>query len=401
MKPDRFAPNVGTGPLLDASALLAHAVGERLGSLDSSPWTGAQTDPSTGATRVAALGPGLYDGCAGLAVFFATMAHAHDSSDFERLAHDASRRLRAQMEVGGIGSLEVGLDGIGGIAYASYHTWLRTGSDDALACLKRSCGWLVARLASRERAVNVDLVGGEAGALLTVLTLIEADIFEGDLLVRTALGLVGLLLAASVDVPGGRAWPIFDTGDHIVGLGHGSAGIAWALHRAASVLDHRTAEIAEAVEGAIAYEDATFLRPIGNWADPRAADEPAQMNAWCYGAAGVRLARRLMVRPPPDGCVTMHDGDVLPVDHLCCGVAGRVLMAARHDDDTVGQVADSMAQRVLAGEVRLGTDDLEDQSAYGDQASQATSLFRGAPGIAWSLAHVAQPGVHPEVLVLG
>jgi hypothetical protein len=362
-------------------------VAERLETSGPAPWTGTVVDPATSEPHVTQLSPSLYDGLSGLAVGFAAVSEATGSLRFERLALEATRRTRAQLEAGALRHCDLGLEGLGGIAWAGLQVWSLLGAADAAACLKQACEALVARVSRRERAGAVDLVGGEAGALLAVLTLVEAGAVAGELLVATGRRLVDLLLDASLVVPEGRAWPIFD-GHHIVGLGHGTSGIMLALHRSAPILDHRADEIAEVVDATIAFEDAAFDERIGNWRDERLPDDSEPWSCWCYGAAGTRYVRQRVGRPAPPGCLDPLDGRFPTADHLCCGRAGRLLLAGATDPSGFPGGARALAERVLDDAlVLVGVADAEvpRSGPAGEVRRCSTSLFQGLPGVAYAL----------------
>jgi len=375
------------GPDLSTVGAADHAMGlvaERLEALGDAHWTGTIiVDPSTMALGTGVLAPDLYEGLSGLAVSFAAIADVTGSTRYERLAHEAVHRLRAQLEDGALRRCDLGLEGLGGIAWASYRTWSTVGGDDAIACLKQTCEALVAAVSKRERVVHVDLIGGEAGALAALLTLLEADVVAGDILATTARHLVDLLLAASVDVPEGRVWPTVE-GEHIVGLGHGTSGILDALHRASSTLGHRIDEISAVVEATLAFEDAAFDRAVGNWHDPRRVGDPAPWSCWCYGAAGTRFVRHRIGRPVPHACVDPLATDDPAVDHVCCGRAGRLLMAQASGHPGSDAVAEALANRLLEDASAIaGTS--PDRAPDLDVLRRSTSLFLGLPGIAYAL----------------
>lgn len=388
--------------LLSAARRALATVAEHLETSGPEPWTGAVVHPDASRLHVAQLSPSLYDGLSGLALSFAAVADATESLRFERIALEATRRTRAQVEAGMLRDCDLGLEGLAGVAWASLQVWSLLDADDAAACLKHACEALVAVVRRRNRAHAADVVGGEAGALLAVLTLVEAEAVAGEVLLTTGHRLVDLLLDASVVVPDGRVWPTL-AGHHVVGLGHGTSGILLALDRSVPILDHRVDEIAEVVDATIAFEDAAFDERIGNWRDERLPDDPEPWSCWCYGAAGTRYVRQRLGRPAPAGCLDPLDDRYPAADHLCCGRAGRLLLAAATDPSGFTGAAHALAERVLDDALVL-VGDAKDGMRGGtrDQSARrcSTSLFQGLPGIAYALAR-EPTGDAAAVLALG
>lgn len=273
-------------------------------------------------------------------------------------------------------------------------TWLLAGNPAGRAAFRGAASQLVGRSLRVTPDAPLDVMEGVAGALLALSAIIEADLVAGRDAIRAATHLVDVLLVAKEAArPVGIAWSVLAPGAHTVGLGHGSSGIAWSLHRAAEVIDHRSQEVADVLDDVVAFEDATFDVGWGNWVDPRATDDRPPLNTWCYGAAGVRLTRVGMGRRPPAGCAPLTDTHSMLADHVCCGVAGRLEVAGAEGQDSpdVRMLTTALAGRVVDGSARVEcvTDPRD-----------STSMFRGLIGVGYSLLRIASPGRFPSVTLL-
>jgi hypothetical protein len=159
-----------------------------------------------------------------------------------------------------------------------------------------------------------DLIGGAAGAIIGLLGI--TDVFGPELIEPFCVRLGAHLLAEADVEPVGLSWPNGSPrGGNLCGLGHGAAGIGWALLE----LFCRTGKAAfqVAAEEAFAYEESWFDHEVGNWPDLRNTEmakfryedrmheldalvraggpvplyEVRYMTAWCHGAAGIGMSR--------------------------------------------------------------------------------------------------------------
>ena len=122
-----------------------------------------------------------------------------------------------------------------------------------------------------------------------------------------------------------------------LGFAHGNSGIAYALLQLASVTRHKRFE--EAALSALEYERPFYSPVQRSWPalvdDDRARDAAGLtvwMNAWCYGAAGMALARARawhLTGDPLLRAEAMHALEATEAtppsmaEHLCCGNLGR------------------------------------------------------------------------------
>jgi hypothetical protein len=257
---------------------------------DRCSWIGA--DPSGGppldggppGATSSALGPGLYSGTAGVALFLAELAAATGLDDARRTATAAARHaLRHAERLPGralyTGALGVALAAARvGVVLADV-TLVSAGRALALTCVRDG-----------EAPDEFDLIGGDAGGVLALLAL--ADLTGDPRLRDGAVALGEDVLAVAVDDGETLRWPARSSEGTpaLCGLSHGASGAALALtelFRATGAPHWR-----DAVLRAFAYERRWFDADAGNWRDLRALPgRPAYMTAWCHGAPGIALAR--------------------------------------------------------------------------------------------------------------
>lgn len=249
-------------------------------------WLGWVPD-STGASGgpvVAALGPDLYFGTAGIGLYLALLTTIGDDPLQRRCAVGALRQAvaRAAEPKAAIGLY----DGIAGVAHAALVGGSALGREELVAGGLDLLGPLA------ERPIHgpaLDMFGGRAGAIVVLLD--AADRFDRPDLLDTAVRYGRELAAAARRDTGHACWdtvtvPVVRP---LLGYSHGASGIACALIALAEVTGDGEFR-ALGLEG-LAYEHELIDRESGAWPDFRAetAGRPP-MNAWCHGAPGAALA---------------------------------------------------------------------------------------------------------------
>ena len=373
--------------------------------------------------RPVLLGPHLYDGSCGVALFLAAHHRVSGAAADREVALAAVlplrrklRQLCADPERSAALRLGVGgLVGVGSFVYALAHlaVWLDDAEllADAAACLPL---FDAARIAADER---FDVMSGCAGGVLALLALErlaalagEAATAEAALVAATACA--ARLLDARVSWRGGpRAWPGPEGRPPLSGFAHGAAGIAYALlrlYQRSGADAHRRA----AVE-ALAFERNLYLPQDDGWLDPR-FDRPVEQSAWCHGTPGIALGRV--------GSLDVCDDDEtqeelerllrstasLPMmrrDHLCCGNACRVevlhaaALALGRDElaAAAGRLAAAMLERAQASGGFV-VESPADSAAAADLFSP--SLFLGAAGVGYTFLRLAHPEALPCLLLM-
>ena len=238
------------------------------------------------------LGPDLYAGTSGIALFMAELAVVTGDSEVRRTACGAIRHALACS-----GKMRppnrIGLySGLIGIACAAARIGTILGEESVLA----SAAELLTRLRHTNRTGReFDLIAGTAGAVIGRLRLRYElrDVVQLDL--ARELG-DGLLRVAEYS-PVGCSWRshTFSYQHNLTGLSHGTAGVAYALLELYN--ETKDTEYLGAAEEALSYERWFFDKAVGNWPDFREASrrpnkiQPSYKTFWCHGAPGIALSR--------------------------------------------------------------------------------------------------------------
>ena len=235
----------------------------------------------------AALGPDLYNGTSGVALFLAEAARFGDAG-VRAAALGAIRH--ALRHAGGAGD---GLYlGAPGIAWAAMRVGFALDEEEILLGARTTL-----RAWWRERdgvAGSYDLLGGIAGALAGLVALSEA--IDDAWALDAALELGEQLLASAEITDIGWSWRSKRSRYNLCGFSHGAAGIGHALLELHALTgDDR---LRRAGYGAFRYERTWVANRAGSWPDLReitvrsAWDVPQAMSAtWCNGPPGIALSR--------------------------------------------------------------------------------------------------------------
>jgi Lanthionine synthetase C-like protein/HopA1 effector protein family len=297
------APRAGPGgdALLETAAAIAHLLADdaiwhrgRCNWLGLGPAQDRGRGDVSGGLVYQALGPDLYAGTSGVALFLAETHAVTGEAVLRNAALGAIRQSLAAARAPS-GPRGRGLyDGAGGIALAAACVGRLLGEDTLL----RDAARLVRLLArSASPAPCADLISGDAGAIVALLAL--SDLLEDDELAARAVALGGALERTAEPGPRGCAWPspAFPGQRPLLGLSHGTAGIAHALlelYRATGDTRHR-----DLACDAMEYERGWYDAAARNWPDFRGVPARASRRScpvplpafWCHGAAGIALSR--------------------------------------------------------------------------------------------------------------
>ena len=259
-------------------------------------WMGSDVtvDDDTSELRVSyrALGPSLYDGTTGMALFLAEASAVTGQSDFADGARGALRHALAQLDTLPADTRRGFHTGIGGVAWVAS----RMGSvlaDRELRERARDLALALARDTSPPPLL--DVISGAAGTAVALLTL--ADDLELDELREAARRLGSAICAGATRSEIGWSWGMNASGaEHardLTGFAHGAGGIGWALLELGTTLG--VEEFVSGAREAMRYENRWYAPDDENWPDFRESDEtefPApSMMAWCHGAPGIMLSR--------------------------------------------------------------------------------------------------------------
>ncbi len=358
--------------------------------------------------QLVCLGPDLYNGASGIALFLGAHAAVTGSEPSRNLALAALSHLRRNLRGNhaarmaralGIG----GALGMGSIVYALAVTAKCLHSDDVLADALRAAELCTDALIGADR--HLDVMGGSAGAILGLLRLYR-DTGSAAVLARASKCGDHLLAQNRVGSAGHRTWIGQGSGERgLNGMSHGAAGFAYALASLAAATSRE--DFAQAAAECIAFEDASYDAPHRNWPDLRAS-EPHWLCQWCHGAPGIGLARLATAKSGKLDAQTVttdirravegvEQGRPTPVDTLCCGTlggieffceAGATLKRGHLRELAVQRLLEVVERAAAAGDYRWNS----------GQRQFNLGLFRGLAGLGYTLLRRVDASL-PNVLI--
>ena len=368
-------------------------------------WIGLDWLGDSDVFQLVCLGPDLYNGVTGIAVFLAAHAAVTGSKPSGELAlaglshlrHNLKSRNAARMARSlGIG----GATGLGSVVYAFAVMAKCLNSADLLADAHQAAQLFTDELIAADK--QLDVMGGSAGAILALLRLYR-DSSSGDVLARATKCGEHLLSQRRLGPEGRRSWVGQGSGTHgLNGMSHGAAGFAYALAALAAATGHQ--EFAQAAAECMAFENSSFDAARHNWPDLRGGGEPLWSCQWCHGAPGIGLARMAMAKrgvtdtkptvTPVDAKALAMDirnalagveqTSPLQVDTLCCGTLGGIEFFCEAASALErGDLRDLAARRLMTV--------LERAAATGDYRWNSgkrqfnLGLFRGLAGVGYTL----------------
>jgi class II lanthipeptide synthase len=365
----------------------------------------------SGRAEMAALGPDLYGGTSGVALFLAEAGVRLNDDSLQttalggiRLALDQAGRIDPRFRDGLYG-------GPIGIVYAAARVAGLLEAEDVHAS---ACEVLGAWRRNGMRSGFSDLMSGCSGAVvgLTALSRLVAE----QWLVDAAAGLGDELIARANVSAAGWSWadPEQPSMHDLCGYVHGAAGIGHAFAELFGVTGE--ARFREAAERAFDYERSWLDTRTGAWPDLRGvarstgreAPAPAASHSWCNGALGSALSRlraaELFASAPlhREAEVTLarcerHVGDLLvsaPDDFcLCHGAAGAadvLLCAADGRADLAGQLGRRGIELYAGPSARF---------PCGVPLGETPGLLLGLAGIGMFYLRLAHPAVQSPLLI--
>ncbi len=271
-------------------------------------WLGPANDIFWGTTMAGygMLGPSVYDGTAGIALFLAHLGKLTDDTVVQQTAlgainHAVSRYRDCPASV----SLSF-YTGHVGIGYAAILIGRLTGAPSLISQGKEILlGALHADTAGR---CILDVMLGVAASIPAIIAV--QDVLGRDRIEKPLLVWGGKILGHAVEGKGGLSWdttaemrtnageaawlqPDAPVPPNLLGYGHGASGIGLALLALGTAFDQDQLRVAG--KRAFAYEEAWFDPIRGCWPDLRYHGQAEAKGrtevAWCHGATGIGLAR--------------------------------------------------------------------------------------------------------------
>ena len=402
-------PRLHPSQFLFAACEIAHALVRKAVRIEGqTSWIGFNVLPASGYLKVNALGPSLYGGSPGLALFLAAMFALEGREEHRDAALGVIRSLKrtfltsaggepvsplaaARFLASGIGA------GVGGgsTIYAIHAAGKLIDAPESHKIALGLSRLIDARAICADR--HLDVMGGAAGAILALLALWK-ETHEPELLEKALLCGEHLMRSRISQNGAPQSWQTIGSAS-LAGFSHGVAGIGLALlrlYKASNDIRFRDA----AIEG-FAYERTLFSPETCNWADLREgiAADPG-FGSWCHGAPGIALSRLAaleivddpLIRSDLDsGLQFLVRSQIDSNGTLCCGETGKadILLEAgrRLARPELISLAQDRASAVAAG------------VASSDTSMLLLGLFQGIAGVGYGLLRQAAPDRLPSILL--
>ncbi|WP_237479840.1 lanthionine synthetase LanC family protein [Lichenibacterium dinghuense] len=379
---------------------------------DRCNWLCWNLEPGAGGAFVPVLKPAtpeLYSGVSGIALFLARLQAATGDPHQRRAARGALRQaLAATAEWWPTGSgFYAGPVGVG---WSLIH--IGRSLDDEVAIGR---GLALLERAAREPVAPgfFDLLNGRAGAALGLVAAARA-FGRGDLLAG-AVRLAEELVAAARIADGAMSWPSGLEGRDLLGLSHGTAGAALALHEVAAAAGR--SDFRDAARACLRYERVHFDRWKGGWPDFRilagqSAGEPTYPFVWCHGGVGIGLSRLRIRELDPGDAETAAEIDAVTAAvtaRLARGVSAEEDFSLCHGVAGIGEFLVELAVRVGRPEALEAARRIGDVGAAGchdtgspwrcgvPQAGETPSTMTGTTSIGLHYLRLFDPACAPSL----
>ena len=372
---------------LPAPLDIAAAIGERLLSLGyASPsgafsWLGLSPINGGGAV-IRPIGPDLYDGTSGLALFFAYLGEVTKSSRYREVGRHL---MAAGLAAASHRQTSIGFGtGVGGILYAVSHVTALNRTLFATTLVDGLVGKLEHLI---DDVAALDIVDGAAGCIGGLLSYIRVGASSSamDLCIRCADKICAEWNA--------ERFPL-------AGFAHGAAGMAWALTEVWK--ETRVQKYFDRALGILQYERGMFRPDKDNWQD---GSESRGMSkdlpiAWCHGAVGIGLSRISMMEACGDPQMseeieaavraTVANGRRKNLS-LCHGTCGSIELLREAQVSVLG--GGCVAHGAMSTEV-------EATMRTGSRILASPGLMTGLAGVGYGMLRQASPTVVPSLLRL-
>jgi len=391
-------------------------------------WLAEQYDLSRSGTSLNIMGPFLYDGILGIAVFAAALYALTRREDCYKTAEHCLGKTGEFLKLM-IPNMERYKMNLG---YSSGMAGCIAGCSLVSAYLEQEKGYEIAEqivLGITEKMIKddtiLDVLGGISGLVMALtkdsrwLNHPNTKDHVSDILKWCGTHL--LEQKTEKTDPGFQVWRSKEASQPLTGLGHGVAGMAMALFRLYQVFgDER---YLHAGKEAVLYEDSVFDSEAGNWPDfrkdPSATETPSRkfMGGYCAGAPGIGLARLDGHKRLSGTADSLELTDILMTDirradqfvrsiriegrnHLCCGSAGRVDFLVEKAFLLEDREAEETAHRILSGLIR----GRRERGHYNFHVVNGKyyynpTLFQGTAGVGYEMLRLLDPEKIKSVLI--
>ncbi len=241
---------------------------------------------------IRSMNPYLYDGLAGMAIFFDALARRTQRKRYHEITEVLIRQLfshtdRLYQNPNKYKKTTGAYTGESSIAFAYLLLYSDEKRADYLFYLKKQCEATAHCFADD---TTYDVLGGNAGAILVFLNVFE---LTGEIqYLKWAEEAGGHLLRAAKIYEWGMGWTGDGAANPLTGFAHGSAGIMLALTKLGYFTQNE--KYWDAAYQAYLWEEHYYQKRQRDWTDLRLPEwcrQESQNMAWCHGWGGIVMAR--------------------------------------------------------------------------------------------------------------
>ncbi|MCC8971582.1 type 2 lanthipeptide synthetase LanM family protein [Bradyrhizobium brasilense] len=395
--------------LAEASKIAAEISQRAIINERSAAWISLEWLGGSEVYQLAPMGPDLYNGVSGIALFLAAHAAISSCDLSKQLSLAAIAHLRKSLK--GRNAARVarslgigGATGMGSVVYALTAIAALLHDEQVLDDANTAIELINDEMISTDK--RFDVIDGSAGAILSFLR------FHRDTQSQKALQLAikcadHLLKQSRTGSHGRRSWLRKELATRpLTGFSHGAAGFAYSLASLAAVTGRN--DFRDAAFECLGYEESTYDASRNNWPDLRGSGQAAWPCQWCHGATGIGLARLATAkRSGADSGDAMRDVQRAinsvntnwpnELDTLCCGTLGSIEFL--HDSGRILDRVDlcDLASRRLAAVLEAAAKRGDYRWNIGKRTFNL-GLFRGLSGVGYACLRQVD-GIVPNVLV--
>ncbi|MGE5367131.1 MAG: type 2 lanthipeptide synthetase LanM family protein [Betaproteobacteria bacterium] len=401
----------------EADKIAAELAQQAIHRGDSAAWIGLDWLGDSEVFQLVCLGPDLYNGATGIALFLAAHGAVRGRAASAELAlaglAHIRRNLNSRSAARFARSLGIGAaTGLGSIVYGFCVIAKCAGDAALLQDAERAAQLFTDELIAADK--QLDVMGGAAGAILALLRLHRDT--QSDVALARAIRCGERLLAQDrIGDAHQRSWIGQGFGSSpLTGMSHGAAGFAYALSSLAAASGRE--QFADAAAECIAFENQTYDPARHNWPDLRVPGQPVWPCQWCHGAPGIGLARLAIARriganaaldAKLGGTLLATDiGNAVEsvkqtwpgqLDTLCCGTLGGIEFLCEAADRAGACEINELAARRLAA-VLANAASGGDYRWNSGKRQFNLGLFRGLAGVGYTLLRRVDRSL-PNVLI--
>lgn len=270
-------------------------------------WLGISSVGQRGNTTwsIQPLGNYLYDGIAGIAIFFRALQKVSGGQEYKEFCQAIENNLFEYTDEM-LGSTDFTNESSGvfsgeaGIVY-TYLILYRLTEEKKYMEYAQKHAKIMSKIIPSDS--DYDIIYGNAGAVLVILQLykLTKDKQYYDMACNAGEVLLKEQIISGEDKGG---WKGGGTEMALAGFSHGTAGIVYALAKLWEITGRK--DILESIKLGLEFESRLYNEKAENWVDrrERTEEELAKyscfMTAWCHGAAGILLGRTKIYHVIPE-----------------------------------------------------------------------------------------------------